>query len=283
MMRSHSTTMSIAGGNTNSKMRGMQGLPNTALTFYHGMILALGNSKSRDQLFFSRKIKNYSALGLLNIDYPNLFNQCIESYTSIFKFSTETRSMVDDFQCQSSIMVDETPSLGSEFNDTYIFDKLNSSTMSKTNISHNIEGALDFIQAVSYEERVRIVSASCQEHRFSLFKDREIMNLLRMELIHNGHGDKYFTRTGQLFGDLSVFVAQLKQELSKKEFQTIEVCDAEIVAMLLFTMEQQDLYIDLKATMTRKSKKLASRNVSVSKHKIGHGSTILYEKWKKDY
>jgi len=53
--------------------------------------------------------------------------------------------------------------------------------------------------------------------------------------------------------------------------------------MLLFTMEQQDLYIDLKTTMTRKSKKLGSRNVSASKHKIGHGSTILYEKWKRDY
>ena len=48
-------------------------------------------------------------------------------------------------------------------------------------------------------------------------------------------------------------------------------------------MEQQDLYIDLKTTMTRKSKKFESRNLSISKHKIGHGLTILYEKWKKDY
>lgn len=150
-------------------------------------------------------------MGLLKIDYPKLFNLCIESYTSIFKFSTETRSIVDDFHCRSSMMADETPSLGSEFNDTYILDKLNSSTMSKTNLSHNIDGALDFIQAVSYEERVKIITKTCQEKRLSLFTDREMMNLLRMELIHNGHGDKYFTRTGQLFGDLSVWVAQLKQ------------------------------------------------------------------------
>ena len=205
MMWGCAATMSVAGVKSNSKMRGMEGLPNTALTFYHGLALAIRDTKSRHQLFFSRKIKNYSALGLLNIDYPKLFNLCIESYTSIFKFSTETHSIVDDFQCQSSIMVDETPSLGSEFNDTYIFDKLNSSTMSKTNISHNIEGALEFIQAVTYEDRVEIVSRCCQEKRLSLFKDREMMNLLRMELIHNGHGDKYFTRTGQLFGDLSVW------------------------------------------------------------------------------
>jgi len=48
MMRSHSAAMSVTGANDNSKMRGMEGLPNTALTFYHGMILAMGDDKSRD-------------------------------------------------------------------------------------------------------------------------------------------------------------------------------------------------------------------------------------------
>ena len=53
----------------------------------------------------------------------------------------------------------DTPSLnGSQLNDTYIFDKLNNSTMSKTNLSHNIDGATEFLSAVSFEDRIKLVT-----------------------------------------------------------------------------------------------------------------------------
>ena len=79
------------------------------------------------------------------------------------------------------------------------------------------------------------------------------MSLLKLEIIENGFGNQSFP-ADVLDKELSQRVKALKARQQKCESLT-PLEEDEILAILLYTHERQDLYVNLKTTMTGKGMK----------------------------
>lgn len=75
------------------------------------------------------------------------------------------------------------------------------------------------------------------------------------ELKYNGHEDKYLKKDAQDSELNEVFEEQfnkLKEKLREKSGQCCDLLDGELMAVMLFTHENQGLYRDIKTNMTGK-------------------------------
>ena len=110
---------------------------------------------------------------------------------------------------------------------------------------------------MTFEERIEIVQECCLHRRIVLFQDHSIFDLLQAEIIENGFGNLYFPE-GRLDADLNARAVALGERL-RRDKHPITLERAELVALLLFTHEKQDLYANLKKTMTGKGKTKEAR------------------------
>jgi len=57
----------------------------------------------------------------------------------------------------------------------------------KCGLSKNFGSVLAFIYSLSYEERVQIVKRCCTHRRKSLFKELDVIQLFKTEILYNTH------------------------------------------------------------------------------------------------
>ena len=132
---------------------------------------------------------------------------------------------------------------------------LNASIEIKGSTSLNLEDTLAFINALSYRDRITQVGICCEERKKEFFSDFDPLQLLKTELVYNGHAAKYLVGNEMA----EEFVEQfndLKRKLQEQEFM-VPADDSDIFAFMLFTHENQDLYRDIKTSMI--GKKLDNR------------------------
>ena len=104
------------------------------------------------------------------------------------------------------------------------------------------------------------------------------MYLLKTEIIENGFGPQYFPDDTEC--EIEARVNALQTRL-QKEKAPIMLEKAELVAIILFTHEKSDLYVNLKTTMTGKGKKKDQRPKVKCLDFIGQSRS--YAQWKEEY
>lgn len=106
------------------------------------------------------------------------------------------------------------------------------------------------------------------------------MQLLKAEIIQNGYGNQYFPED-KLDWDIVSRVIILEKRLAG-ESTKIQIENVELLAILLFTHEKQDLYVNLKTTMTGKGSKKKEPRANVQSQTLMCPSNN-YAKWKDEY
>ena len=155
---------------------------------------------------------------------------------------------------------------------------MNESTVSKSGVSQNLQSTLDFLSSVNFEERISFTIQCCEERREHFFQDADVMYLLKTEIIENGFGPQYFPDDTEC--EIEARVNALQTRL-QKEKAPIMLEKAELVAIILYTHEKSDLYVNLKTTMTGKGKKKDQRPKVKCLDFIGQSRS--YAQWKEEY
>lgn len=159
---------------------------------------------------------------------------------------------------------------------------LNGSLEIKGSVSLNLEDTLAFIDALSYDERISAVTKLCQEKSDDLFGKLDGMQLIKNELIYNGHAAKYLEE-GSESEMLEEFMEQfnkLKSKLSEN-VKMSSLLDGELLAVMLFTHENQDLYRDIKTNMT--GKRMDKRILKQGADEDQDSLSYRYLQWKQQY
>lgn len=104
------------------------------------------------------------------------------------------------------------------------------------------------------------------------------MYLLKTEIVENGFGSQYFPDDKEC--EIENRVRTLQTRL-QKEKAPIMLEKAELVAIILYTHEKSDLYVNLKTTMTGKGKKKDQRPKVKCLDFIGQSRS--YTQWKEEY